>query len=90
MPRSRMNSRNRTNTQQNGMGSALLPAAAAGGAVALADAGGSTVTKCDGENANSFYCKFVQGFNIFKMVLFIIIVLVLLYFIWSWFKKSKK
>lgn len=58
----------------------------AGGASAVgsgvASAGGTTVTTCP-PGDTSFYCQFVKGFNIFKMLLFIIGVLVVLYVIWS-------
>lgn len=64
--------------------------AGAGGALA-AGAGGTTVTSCPPEDT-SFYCTFVKGFNIFKMILFIIAILIGILFIWYLFKspKSKK
>lgn len=66
---------------------------AAVGAVALggmiSGAGGTTITTCkDGDD--SFYCKFVKGFNIFKMILFIIAVLVIVYMLWKAFGSGKK
>ena len=64
--------------------------AGAGGAL-TAGAGGTTVTSCPPDD-NSFYCTFVKGFNIFKMILFIIAILIGIVFIWYQFKspKSKK
>jgi hypothetical protein len=61
---------------------ALLVGAA--GATLLSGAGGTTVVSCkDGDN--SFYCKFVRGFNILKMVLVVIVLILLGYFAYKVF-----
>ena len=67
---------------QSGVGSGLLVGAA--GATLLSGAGGTTVVSCkDGDN--SFYCKFVRGFNILKMVLVVIVLILLGYFAYKVF-----
>lgn len=72
--------------------SGISPLAAGLGAFGIASmtsGGGNDVTICKSED-DSFYCRFVHDFNIFKMVLFILLVLVILYFIikWVWFSKK--
>lgn len=87
---SRSSSRsNRRPTQQPNQAdqpSVMSTAVAAGGASALggglASAGGATITSCPAED-KSFYCTFVKGFNIFKMVLFILGVVFILYVLYS-------
>lgn len=60
-------------------------AAALGGAVA--GAGGVTVSTCPPED-KSFYCQFVKGFNIFKMILSILLILAVIGVIaWVFLKK---
>jgi hypothetical protein len=61
--------------------------AGAGGLLA-GGAGGATVTTCPPEDT-SFYCKFVKGFNIFKMILFIVAILIGIVFIWYLFRSKK-
>jgi hypothetical protein len=60
--------------------------AVAGSAVAggVAGAGGTTVTTCP-PGDESFYCKFVKGFSIFQMILFIIGVLVVIWIVYKMF-----
>lgn len=72
--------------QQTGMTTAdkVGLVAGAGGAIA-SSAGGTTVTTCPPDDT-SFYCKFVKGFNIFKMLLFIVAVLIGIWFVWYLFK----
>lgn len=58
-------------------------AAGVGGAV-VSGAGGVTVSSCPADD-QSFYCKFVRGFNIFKMILFIVVILVIVYVLYKMF-----
>ena len=55
----------------------------------LVNSGGTTVSVC-GPNDNTTYCSIVRGFNIFKMILFIIFILALisycLYYFTPFFK----
>lgn len=60
---------------------------AAGGM--LSGVGGTTITSCPASD-QSFYCQFVRWFNMFKMVIFIIVFLVVLYFLYQWFVAKKK
>lgn len=60
-------------------------AAGVGGAI-MSGAGGTTVTTCPPED-NSFYCKFVKGFNIFKMLLVILAVIIGVVMLYYFFKK---
>lgn len=77
-----------TTPQNNGTFGALAAGGLAGG---LGSAGGVTVSTCPPEDT-SFYCKFVKGFNIFKMILFILAIFVVLYFLYKIFvsKSSTK
>lgn len=72
MARRKLRSSDATSTQMIG--------SVAGGAVAagVSSAGGTTVTTCP-PGDTSFYCTFVKGFNILKMVLFILSILLLAY-----------
>jgi hypothetical protein len=56
--------------------------AGAAGVGLLSSAGGTTITTCTNGD-DSFYCKFVKGFNMIKMVLFILILLLLGYFAYT-------
>ncbi len=67
----------------------ILATAAPVGVAALSGAGGTTITSCPPDD-NSFYCNFVKGFNIFKMILFIIVILVVIYIIYALFGKARK
>ena len=67
-----------------GPGAGIGAGAGAGvlaGGVALSSvmsgAGGTTVTSCP-PGDNSFYCRFVKGFNVFKMILVILVILILI------------
>lgn len=62
---------------------------AAGAGAGIANAGGTTITTC-GKDDNSFYCQFVKGFNIFKMILFIIGILVIVYILYTIWAASRK
>lgn len=79
MGRSKKN--NLANTALLGTG-----AAAVGGA--MAGAGGTTLTTCPPDD-KSFYCQFVKGFNIFKMLLVIFGVLIVIGFIVLMFIRKK-
>lgn len=76
-------------------GSGISPGLAVGGAglvaaTATQGAGGTTVTSCPSED-NSFYCKFVKGFNIFKMILVILIIVgVIAFMAWFFWPKGRK
>lgn len=79
-----------TQTQQPQQDNTALGATAlAAGGSLLGGAGGATITSCPPED-NSFYCQFVKGFNIFKMLLFIIVILVVGYFLYTTFFGSTK
>jgi hypothetical protein len=68
---------------QNGVSSNALLVGAAGASL-LSGAGGTTIVSCrDGDN--SFYCKFVKGFNIIKMILFVIVLILVGYFAYKMF-----
>jgi hypothetical protein len=69
-----------------GVGGTLLGAGVASG---ISSAGGTTVTTCPPED-KSFYCQFVKGFNIFKMILFIIGILIVIYIVYLIFFSTKK
>ena len=71
--------------QPSGSGTALL--AGAVGSSMVSNAGGATITTCPPED-KSFYCNFVKGFNIFKMILFIIVVLTIAYVLYKVFLGS--
>jgi hypothetical protein len=70
-----------------GTGTAILGATALGSVVS--GAGGTTITSCP-TGDTSFYCRFVKGFNIFKMILVILIVLVFIFGIGFLFFNSRK
>lgn len=80
-----MSRRVSTSSQQQSDNKIALGAAAGG---MLGGVGGTTLTTCPATD-QSFYCKFVRGFNIFRMVLAIIIFLVLLYFVYVWIFAKK-
>ena len=57
----------------------FLPALGLGAGYGLAtSAGGTTVTVCNGANENTFYCKFVQFFSIFKMFISFIFIMAII------------
>jgi hypothetical protein len=61
-----------------GTATGAIAALAIGGATS--GAGGTTITSCP-PGDESMYCKFVKGFNIFKMIVFILTVLGSVYFV---------
>ncbi len=65
-----------------GAGAGLLAGAVAGGIVG--GAGGTTITTCAADDP-SFYCRFVRWFGIFKMVLYLIVVLAIIWILWKTF-----
>ena len=67
----------------------LVAGAVGVGALATAGAGGDTVTTCPPTD-NSFYCKFVKDFNMFKMVLFMLLIIGVIVFLIYYFMKSSK
>lgn len=71
------------NNASSDMGSTALVA----GSALLSNAGGITVTSCTAED-NSFYCQFVKGFNVFKMLLFILAILIGGYFLYTMYVSS--
>lgn len=74
------------NKQQQNNNAGTIGMAGMLGASALSGAGGTTVTQC-GPNDTSFYCKATRGFNLLKMVLFIIALLAVAYFLYKALKK---
>ena len=75
-----------TPQQQSSSDNKIALGAAAGGM--LGGVGGTTITSCPASD-QSFYCKFVRGFNIFKMIIAIIVFVILLYFLYVWFFANK-
>ena len=61
-----------------GTATGAIAALALGGATS--GAGGTTITSCP-PGDETMYCKLVKGFNIFKMILFILTVLGSIYFV---------
>lgn len=61
----------------------------AGSAVAggVSSAGGTTITSCPADD-KSFYCQFIKGFNLFKMILFIIAFIIAIYVLYKMFVKK--
>lgn len=85
-----MSTRTRRNNAMNNMQTEDKVGIAAGvGGAIMGGAGGTTLTNCPPED-NSFYCQFVKGFNLFKMLLVIIAVIAVAVFLWYMFKKSRK
>lgn len=78
------NTRPRRQPPQQQPNNELGAAALAAGGSLIGGAGGTTITSCPADD-NSFYCQFVKGFNIFKMILFIIVIAVVGYFIYTMF-----
>ena len=59
--------------------STIAPAIGLGAGYGLASSvGGSTITVCDAKNADTFYCKFVLFFNIFKMFIWFIVMIAII------------
>lgn len=67
-----------------GEGVAVLGGAAVG--AMTASAGGNPECKA---GDNSFYCNFVRGFNIFKMILFVVVILIVAFFIYKMMSNKK-
>lgn len=90
MAKARSSTRRARSDGESGAGG-LVAGAVAGGLVS--GAGGSTLTTCKSDDT-SFYCTFVRWFNMFKMVLYMIVVLVIIVVLWKAFggasKKMKK
>lgn len=70
----------------NGVKTAALIGGAAVVGSGTASAGDGNLILCPTSD-NTFYCQFVRGFNIFKMVLFIITVFIALYIAWITYRK---
>jgi len=62
---------------------ALGVGAGVGVGASLGNAGGIYV--CNDKNQDSFYCKFVQFFGMFKMILYICVVLAFIGYLIYWF-----
>jgi hypothetical protein len=78
-----------SNTYQQQDNSALTSGISSGVAGGVMNAGGYTLTTCPSTD-QSFYCKSVRWFNMFKMVLFIIFVIIMIYFLYTIFYSNKK
>lgn len=76
----------KTSQEQSSSDNKIALGAAAGGM--LGGVGGTTLTTCPAGD-QSFYCKFVRGFNIFRMIIAIILFIVLIYFLYAWFFAKK-
>jgi len=67
----------------------MAPGLGIGAGIGLSSTGGRTVIVCNGSNASSFYCKFVEFFNIFKMFIFIIAFIgLIVWFLYSFSQSS--
>lgn len=77
--------RSYNNNNDDGTKTALI---GSGVGALVSGAGGVTVTSC-GANDQTFYCKFVRGFNLFKMLFFIIAIIVMVYFLYTMTVKKK-
>ena len=67
-------------SSSSSFGPTFVSGAAIGGAAMTSGTG--SMAKCD-VNDTSFYCTFVKGFNIFKMLLFVLIVIISLYIVYK-------
>ena len=72
-----------------GTGAGTVMAAGIAGGLLGSGAGGTTVTTCPPED-KSFYCMFVKGFNIFKMIFVIIAFLVVAWILYKAFAGGAK
>jgi hypothetical protein len=54
----------------------------------VSGAGGSTFMSCPPQDM-SFYCKFMRFIGIIKGIVFLIVLVVVLYFLWQWFRGTK-
>lgn len=70
-----------------GFGSALGLGAGVGLGSSVGNAGGIFV--CNAENQNTTYCQFVQAFNVFKMLLWFLFVIIIIVSLFYWFTGSK-
>lgn len=76
----------KTSQEQSSSDNKIALGSATGGM--LGGVGGTTLTTCPSSD-QSFYCKFVRGFNIFRMIIAIILFIVLIYFLYVWFFAKK-
>lgn len=79
---------NNNNAGAGGVAGAAGVAGLAGGMLG-SGAGGTTTTSCPPED-KSFYCQFVHGFNILKMLFVIIAFLFILWIFWKAFSGGSK
>lgn len=69
-------------TQQNQNTTTAGAVAGGVGASMVSGAGGTTLVSCSSGD-DSFYCKFVKAFNVFKMLLFIVAIVICAYLIYK-------
>jgi len=53
----------------------------------IGNAGGVFV--CNAQNQDTWYCKFVQAFSVFKMLLWFLLLIGIIVFLFYWFTGSK-
>lgn len=63
-----------------------IPLLGAGATAIGASGTGTTITTCSSTDQTT-YCKFIRAFNIFKMLLFVIGLIVIVYFLIKMYKK---
>ena len=86
----RNNRQVRNNNAQDNLNQPQTAApAAVAGASLLSGAGGFTMTSC-ASGDESFYCKFVRGFNILKMLLVVIGFVIIAYVLYAAYARNKK
>ena len=51
-----------------------------GTAIGAMTSGAGGAPKCKADDT-SFYCNFVKGFNIFKMIIFVLVIIVVVWFV---------
>jgi hypothetical protein len=62
--------------------------AAGAGTGLVSGAGGSVYMACPPTDT-SFFCKFMRFIGIIKGILFLIVLVVVMYFLWQWYRNSK-
>ena len=64
----------------------LAAGAGVGVGASIGNAGGITI--CNAQNQNTWYCQFVQFFNVFKMLLSFLLIIGVIVFLFYWFAGS--
>jgi hypothetical protein len=75
-------------SSNNNSSSSTGAIAVGAGAGLISGAGGTTLTTCSPTDT-SFYCQFMRFIGIIKGFIFLLTILVVIYFLWQWYKGSK-